>query len=528
MAYNSEEGKEPWTTFYWNIENYSHCWQQRGECIKSPTFDVVSTENFEWELALHPRGITDGNFIYFYIFRKRGNNQRRIELEHEIAFLAEDGSILQIAKRSRKTYPLETFESTYESALGLRVPITKKGCLLSKDILRTRCRLWRTDGKTVIPATFFAKTVLKVTKRNFLWDIERFSSLEYNRRIKFVSSELKDDEISLSVGVNEEDEVMISIHSFSKKAKFLKFQSFLNDVNGSNIECGKCEVWPTKTKKEAICILSFSKKYLMENENSYLKNNVLSLYCQCSWSTGYASNEIERIHLGITSLDIDNPIFPKSYVSITEETQSSNKADLKKNVECLCAEGILCDVQLRTTTRTFHAHKNILSALSPKFEAMFETLKQKGEGGVDIPDLDDDTVHHMLLNVYTDGLKDLEWENALKVYSAADKYEILSLKKKCSRLFEESICPSNVCEILILADKHHDNDLKEIAQKFALKHEEDVFNSKEWIHFMENFSTLAADTMHKKWYKKPTRNCYRPRRGRFPNRNEFFCTRGGW
>ncbi|GFY77022.1 hypothetical protein TNIN_57851 [Trichonephila inaurata madagascariensis] len=103
--------------------------------------------------------------------------------------------------------------------------------------------------------------------------------------------------------------------------------------------------------------------------------------------------------------------------------------DLKEDFHCLYAEGILRDVKLRTTTQTFHAHKNILYVRSPVFRAMFTTdIKEKVQECVDITDLEDATVRRMLLYMYTNALEDFQWESALKLYAAADKYKIFALK----------------------------------------------------------------------------------------------------
>ncbi|GFR29112.1 TD and POZ domain-containing protein 3 [Trichonephila clavata] len=134
-----------------------------------------------------------------------------------------------------------------------------------------------------------------------------------------------------------------------------------------------------------------------------------------------------------------------------EETDKGD--DLKEDFEKLYAEDILSDVQLSTATQTFHAHKNILSARSPVFRAMFSNdMKEKIEECVPVPDLEADTVHRMLLYMYTNALKGLHWESATKLYAAADKYQIVALKNKCSSFLICSLCPSNLCEILMLSD----------------------------------------------------------------------------
>ncbi|CAL1295009.1 unnamed protein product [Larinioides sclopetarius] len=105
-------------------------------------------------------------------------------------------------------------------------------------------------------------------------------------------------------------------------------------------------------------------------------------------------------------------------------------------------DAIFVDTELRTSTRTFRTHRALLSARSPVFRKMFShDMKEKNIGIIDITDLDNDSVHRMLLYIYTDSLKDLQIENASKLYEAAEKYEILSLKSRCSFFLKKKFVP---------------------------------------------------------------------------------------
>ncbi|GFS73576.1 speckle-type POZ protein B [Trichonephila clavipes] len=177
--------------------------------------------------------------------------------------------------------------------------------------------------------------------------------------------------------------------------------------------------------------------------------------------------------------------------------------DLKEGMEQLYNEGTLTDVKLCTSTGTFHTHKAILSARSPVFRAMFTTdMLENIQERVDLPDVEADTVRRMLLYVYSNKLEGLRWDSSLKLYSAADKYEILTLKRKCSSFLKQNLSPSNVCDVLILADMHYDGDLKKAAQDYVFENEVNVFSSHEWADCMKNNVTLAAETMFLKWKKK--------------------------
>ncbi|GFR29113.1 hypothetical protein TNCT_667581 [Trichonephila clavata] len=144
--------------------------------------------------------------------------------------------------------------------------------------MRIRCRLCRTDRNSVTPVKFFTRTELSVKKVNFLWDIERFSFLKSGEKVDFVlRSESEDDEVTFSLRVNEADRISISIVSVKKDVKFLIFQPFMTDTNGCKIDCGRCEISPNEIQN-ATCMLPLTKKYLKDNKNLYLQNDVLSLH----------------------------------------------------------------------------------------------------------------------------------------------------------------------------------------------------------------------------------------------------------
>ncbi|GFY41895.1 hypothetical protein TNIN_53431 [Trichonephila inaurata madagascariensis] len=314
-----------------------------------------------------------------------------------------------------------------------------------------------------------------------------FIGLEYGEKLDFLLwEESVDDKATLNIEVNKADEVVISFDSFCKSMKLFILQLYMTDTNGSKIDCGRHEIFPHEYRKNDICALSCTKNYLRRNEDMRLKSENLSLILECSWSDGFNLNAIEKVYVGFSH------VFYKICISNSDKEM----ADLKKAFENVCAEDILNDVKFRSPTQTFHAHKVILSARSPVFCAMFTTdMKEKIEGCVDVPDLEDDTVHRMLQYVYSNNLEGLHWESAMKLYAAADKYQIVTLKNKCSSFVKRNLCPSNVCEVLCLADMHGDSELKRVAQEYVLAQEEDVFSSDEWSEFAKNYPSLAMDAM---------------------------------
>ncbi|GFS80042.1 TD and POZ domain-containing protein 1 [Nephila pilipes] len=492
MASKQGSESEAYATFLWNIENFSYSWHNYNEFIESPVFIVESINNISWTLRLYPREGSSQDFLSFSLYGIRKDDSSIAELECDLEFLVKDKSNQLITPRSRVTWQNQTLGGPEAFIRREEVITTENETTQVDDTVKTRCRLWSTEVKKVTPVTFFARTVLSVHKINFLWDIERFSSLKPGDENTFdvtFESDLETDKISLYLKVNEDDDITIYVQPISLNVTFIKFHTFVTDMNATKIDCRKYETLLSEINDDVLCVLPFSKKYLMDYNDIYLKNDVLSLYCECSWSKGYEIDKIERIDLGTK---------PSKSVAVVE--QSDNIVDLK-DFKCLYIKGIHSDLNLRTASETFSVHKAILSARSPVFRKMFmKDIEESTRQCVDIPHLEDETVRRMLLFMYTNTLKDLQWESASKLYIAAVKYEMVSLKSKCSGFLLNNLSLRNLCDILALAESHADSNLKEAAQDYALKHEE-VFRSKEWGAFMENHPTLAVKTMHRKWSK---------------------------
>ncbi|GFY43478.1 hypothetical protein TNIN_180491 [Trichonephila inaurata madagascariensis] len=390
MSCNADIESKSWLTFFWNVENYSYCWQKNDSAVFSPSFKVGMIENAAWQLLVYPNEDNEEDFISYFLRRACDDNLETPEIEYELAILAEDGSVLQINERERMEEDSEWGSELF--FLRQDVKVTRKEAFLSKDTLRFRCRVWRTDGQDVTPARFFARTVLNVKNWNFLWNIEGFSSLKSDETAAYeIRSESESVDMVFSISMNEKGIIMICMEYIDTSIHFLKFQSFITVTNGTQIDCGKRET--STFVEDVLCTLPFTKKYLMDNKNLYLENDVLALYCECSWSDGFAQEgEIERIDYGILSPSVNKEVNTKSCSPPTEVSPFDKMLDLKEDFHCLYAEGIFSDVKLRTTTQTFPAHKNILSIRSPVFRAMFTTdMKEKIQKCVDISDLEDDT-----------------------------------------------------------------------------------------------------------------------------------------
>lgn len=92
--------------------------------------------------------------------------------------------------------------------------------------------------------------------------------------------------------------------------------------------------------------------------------------------------------------------------------------------------------------------------------------------------------------------EDLSLEDACKLYKAADKYDVASLRTWCVGLLAASLCVASVGKVLVLADAHQDHILRMAVDNFIHYHKE-VFHSTDWKMVMEENSMLAFETMLK-------------------------------
>ncbi|KAG8183883.1 hypothetical protein JTE90_009939 [Oedothorax gibbosus] len=177
----------------------------------------------------------------------------------------------------------------------------------------------------------------------------------------------------------------------------------------------------------------------------------------------------------LIAVDEEHPTPPDAAVG--------SSSSLSRDLLQLYRKKTFSDLTLNTDEDTsLSAHKNILAARSGVFEAMFERDQTvEGRSGVvDIDDVDSETMDRLLVYLYSDSLeKELRWEQASALYYAADKYAVLPLKQECAQVLMVAMTAANVCDVLVLADRHSDEQLMSCAVDF-LRYNQEVFSSPAW------------------------------------------------
>ncbi|GBM26203.1 Speckle-type POZ protein [Araneus ventricosus] len=491
----SEDEKRAPFTFIWAIENSSTL--HISDRISSPVFTVDSMETTKWHLEMEPDYETGWTSL---CIRREINDigPESIEVELEISFLAANGSPL-IKRRDRKHMKNDNYMEFDAFARSDEIFFDRRNEFLPKDTLTIRCRMWRIGTSISKMDSCFGRTHMGVDRRSTIWAIRDFSSLQPgDKRIHVLNpTTAGSPQLVLSLSFDEYDEGSIHFKVERRSATrdhWMYAEISVVDVEGSVIYTDKIYDWINVDDETVFEFRYFlSRIRLMTQKVSLLQNDVLCLRCEFEIDIGPVRSYIETYRqLPYSELD-----------EITTEAGevSAVCCPLKDAVKCLYDDKRFSDVILRSASETFPAHKSILGARSPVFSAMFTNdMVENITNYVDISDLSPGTLSRLLSYIYTDAVPELHGDNAMDLYRAADKYELLALRDQCSVVLKADLSVFNVCNILILAHMHNDEGLLESVHSFLLKHDEEILNSEMWKLFKNENPALATETMEGIFY----------------------------
>ncbi|GIY61089.1 BTB domain-containing protein [Caerostris extrusa] len=238
------------------------------------------------------------------------------------------------------------------------------------------------------------------------------------------------------------------------------------DARGREVDCLTDRRRMEYPKETYGCSSIISKSKLIANKDPFLKNDVLLLRCTFKIGKDLFQSLLNILILHLlekqskftmnvnkssisygtrkTFKNIRDKLFsriPSAIDLIESKPETSNEEEkdhstfscasrsLKNALKGLLEDGVLSDAILRTGGEFFPIHRNIVSARSPVFRRMFDKEMRENEF-IDVPDLDADTLRNLLLFLYTETVKDLQWQNASQLFKAAHLYQI----RDCERL----------------------------------------------------------------------------------------------
>lgn len=143
---------------------------------------------------------------------------------------------------------------------------------------------------------------------------------------------------------------------------------------------------------------------------------------------------------------------------------ADSQEEMQQQFEGLLSEpDLFSDVSLDVEGKLYPVHKNILSARSPVFRAMFTGgMRERSEKTIKIYDVDTTIFSEFLKYIYCGKFDDkLLQERTVEVLSTANKYDIRALKVKCEELLLQRVTKSSAASILMAADLYNASHLKQ-------------------------------------------------------------------
>ena len=183
-------------------------------------------------------------------------------------------------------------------------------------------------------------------------------------------------------------------------------------------------------------------------------------------------------------------------------TSSSHdfKQELSKNFQEFFLSKEMSDIQIKCGDSTIDAHQVILSAWSPVFRGMFQAeMKEKESKEVEIQDLDPSIVLEMLKFIYTGRCfihdEDPDPKSVSDLLQAADKYQVVELKKMCEEVMIKMLEPNNSLQILEYADMYGAQELKKQAVDLVVGNMKTIRGSDEWKECAKKRPHLYVDLL---------------------------------
>ncbi|GBM67078.1 Speckle-type POZ protein [Araneus ventricosus] len=490
-------------TFLWFIEKYSYCWHENRKPLRSPRFSFDALEGTDWYLVLHPRGYRNEDRGNISLFLWRSTNDAGPEyfsVEYELSVLVADGSGPH-SREFESKFKKNDMRGFYQFVQRDDIHLRRKSEYLPNDTLSVCCKMWKGESNVENAEQISARTRILIEKISFLHVVENFSTLQPNvkKTIKIRSNSVEGGFLTISLYYTDgscEEKIIIEIVSSDDKKILHKCEISLLEGSGNIIKCeGNDYAHGSERINIQKLLLSLTRRVILDRKSEYLPDDKLSLLCECTFSLGLISHEIEE-----TRHEMPLAVMKQKRNHAHDAYKNAEKfpwypigsEDMKTIYKIHC----FADVELKTKTKSFPAHKIILCSRSPVFKTMMiSDMKEKNTDCIEVDDLENDTVEQLLLCLYSDSLPNIQLKSATQLYYAADKYQIGKLKEMCFSFFTQNLSTSNASDLLHLADTHNDSNLRKVVEDFILEHKDQVFGSNGWEKLIESNPQLVIKTM---------------------------------
>lgn len=221
--------------------------------------------------------------------------------------------------------------------------------------------------------------------------------------------------------------------------------------------------------------------------------------------------DLETTSKGFESRKRSRSSLHKAGTNSSSNRHKSSKLspDVKSLSEDLCHlldKKIMADLLLKSGDEIIPVHKLILAARSEVFSAMFQhEMNESKSGIVAMQDIEPFVLRPFLKYIYSGKLPDhLSEEMAYELYSVGDKYAVSTLRKSCSTCLIRYLNKDNFIKILMLADAHSDEKLKNAVSDYII-HQPCLMSNTIWKRFSENCPKLSNEVYQKMVAEKLTK-----------------------
>ncbi|KAJ8039942.1 Actin-binding protein IPP [Holothuria leucospilota] len=154
---------------------------------------------------------------------------------------------------------------------------------------------------------------------------------------------------------------------------------------------------------------------------------------------------------------------------------------LVRGLHKLLRQDYFTDVTIKAGKREIKAHRLILSAASPYFEAMFMSgLREKDQEVVEIHSVKETHLHLLVEFIYS-GKIFIDSENVQELLTAADMLQISEVVDACCDFLKKELHPRNCIGVMELADAFSRIDLSGSAQAFCERNFIEVVKEEEFL-----------------------------------------------
>lgn len=143
--------------------------------------------------------------------------------------------------------------------------------------------------------------------------------------------------------------------------------------------------------------------------------------------------------------------------------------------------GEFCDIVLAVGDQEFPAHKVILAACSPYFNAMFSNHHAESrQDKIALNGIEWSTLDLLLRFMYT-ATVDISEANVQNLLSGANLLQLLPVVEACCQFLSARLDPENCLGICLFADVHGCANLREVSWRYALDNFREVAMTEEFL-----------------------------------------------